>query len=280
MSSGYQTFTDLANSVFFSILVVVGVLGNVVQPLMFIAKAIAASGNFFEMIDAERVKAGGLTGPQVSAHGDIEFRDVCFSYPTRKDVQILRNFNAVFQAGKTTALVGPSGSGKSTIVALLERWYDLQEEVTKPGFPSVETVAKETTSQEDSANESTAVPNGGAIVTDGHDISTFDIKWWRSQIGLVQQEPFLFNDTIEKNVAYGLTGTQWESVSDTEKLELVKDACKEAYADDFINNLPKVQKPGILPDVLLTISIGLLHFSRRRRHKAQWWATSENCYRS
>lgn len=231
--------TYLSDRVFFSVLVVVGVMGSVVQPLMFISKAIAASGNFFDMIDAERVKSGGLTGPEVSAEGDIELRDVGFSYPTRPGVQVLQNFSAVFRAGKTTALVGPSGSGKSTIVGLLERWYELHEGVPRQEGMAVEILEKEA----DPGNlteRHTSRANHGSIYVGSHDISTFDLKWWRSQIGLVQQEPVLFNDTIEQNVAYGLTGTQWEKVDAVERLRLVKDACQEAYADGFISKLPKV----------------------------------------
>lgn len=214
-------------------------MGNIVQPLMFIAKAIAASGNFFAMIDADRVQADGLMGKEASVNGDIEFRDVHFSYPTRPGVKILNGFNAVFQAGKTTALVGPSGSGKSTIVALLERWYELHEEDVK----IVETARKGLPGAErpELVGEKIQPACSGSIITTGHETKTFNLKWWRSQIGLVQQEPFLFNDTIEKNVAYGLTGTQWENVSDAEKLELIKEACKEAYADDFITKLPRVR---------------------------------------
>jgi len=66
------------------------------------------------------------------------------------------------------------------------------------------------------------------------------LKWWRSQIGLVQQEPFLFNDTIFTNVANGLIGSQWEKESEEKKRELVKEACKEAFADEFIDKLPDV----------------------------------------
>lgn len=67
-----------------------------------------------------------------------------------------------------------------------------------------------------------------------------DLKWWRSQIGIVQQEPFLFDDTIQRNVEYGLVGTQWEDASPEKKTELVKEACREAYADEFIVRLPDV----------------------------------------
>lgn len=215
-------------------------MGNVVQPLMNIGKAIAASGNFFEMIDAPPVLSGGKKGPEISARGDIEFRDVNFSYPTRPGVQILRNFNALFQVGKTTAIVGPSGSGKSTIVALLECWYNLQEDISNSDPPGVDPSEKETTGKDPLPETNIKPINSGSIATSGQDINSFDTKWWRSQIGLVQQEPFLFNDTILRNVAYGLTGTQWETAEEAQKLELVKDACREAYADDFISRLPKV----------------------------------------
>lgn len=237
-------------------------MGNVVQPLMNIGKAIAASGNYFEMIDAPAVSSGGRSGPEVSARGDIEFRDVNFSYPTRPDVQILKNFNAIFQAGKTTAIVGPSGSGKSTIVALMECWYNLQDSPTHPSLPNTEAASEESPDEDKPSDESGRFANNGAIVTGGCDISTFNTKWWRSQIGLVQQEPFLFNDTIERNVAYGLTGTQWESIGEADKLELVKEACKEAYADEFINKLPKVRYSIPKWHKLLTLPIGLLDFRR------------------
>jgi ABC-type multidrug transport system fused ATPase/permease subunit len=115
--------------------------------------------------------------------------------------------NIRFERGKTTALVGPSGSGKSTIVALLERWY---------------------------------APEQGGIFLDERNIEELDLKWWRSQIGLVQQEPFLFNDTIFKNISFGLVGTRWENEPDSVKAELVENACKEAFADEFIERLPKV----------------------------------------
>lgn len=67
-----------------------------------------------------------------------------------------------------------------------------------------------------------------------------DLKWWRSQIGLVQQEPFLFNDTIYKNIEYGLIGTEWEHDTEDSKMEHVKRACKEAFAHKFIKRLPEV----------------------------------------
>lgn len=83
----------------------------------------------------------------------------------------------------------------------------------------------------------------GSITIGGRKLTDLDLKWWRSQIGLVQQEPFLFNQTIFENVAHGLVGTEWEDADLAIKTELVKSACKEAYADEFISRLPDVIKP-------------------------------------
>ena len=68
-----------------------------------------------------------------------------------------------------------------------------------------------------------------------------ELKSWRSQIGLVQQEPFLFNDTISRNVEYGLVGTEWEHGTKKQKRKLVEKACKEAFANEFIARLPEVR---------------------------------------
>ncbi|KAJ5369082.1 uncharacterized protein N7496_008842 [Penicillium cataractarum] len=192
--------------VFFSIMIAVSVLGGIATPLTMVFKAASASTSFFDIIDSERIVAGGVQDSEALAHGDIDFQNVEFTYPTRPESKILQEMNARFERGKTTALVGPSGSGKSTIVALLERWY---------------------------------TPEGGKISLGERNIEELDLKWWRSQIGLVQQEPFLFNDTIFKNVSFGLVGTKWENEPDSVKAELVENACKEAFADEFIERLPK-----------------------------------------
>ncbi|KAJ5753564.1 uncharacterized protein N7511_007717 [Penicillium nucicola] len=179
-------------TVFFSVLLVVTVLGNIASPLMIISKAISASGPFFEVIDAEhRTPLCGLRNPDISSQADIVFNNVSFAYPERP--------------------IGPSGSGKSTVVGLTERWYQI--------------------SSEREAAE-------GEILVDDHHINDLDVKWWRSQIGLVQQEPCLFNDSIYNNVAFGLIRSKWENESESVKMELVSAACKEAFADEFIERLP------------------------------------------
>lgn len=83
----------------------------------------------------------------------------------------------------------------------------------------------------------------GKILTSGHTLDEVDVKWWRSQIGLVQQEPFLFNDSIYTNVMHGLVGTQWEHEPLEVKQELAREACKEAFADEFVDRLPEVNLP-------------------------------------
>lgn len=82
----------------------------------------------------------------------------------------------------------------------------------------------------------------GFITVGGRPLREIDLKWWRMQIGLVQQEPFLFNDTIYKNVEFGLIGTEWEDAELEVKKDLVKQACKEAFADEFISRLPEVRR--------------------------------------
>jgi ABC-type multidrug transport system fused ATPase/permease subunit len=197
-------------------------MGGIISPLMAISKAVSASAAFFSVIDAERLPSGGFKEPEVSSQSDIVFENVTFAYPSRPSVSVLKGFSAVFQRGKTTAIVGPSGSGKSTIVTLLERWYQL-----------------------DSSGEREKM--SGEIRISDRNINSLDLKWWRTQIGLVQQEPFVFNDTVYNNVAFGLIGSQWEDASEEVKRGLVEKACKEAFVDEFVQRLPSVYTPSTSP---------------------------------
>ena len=150
------------------------------------------------------------------------------------------------EAGKITAIVGASGSGKSTIVGLLERWYELDEEKR---YTLPESAIKDEKKEKEKEKEKekavveehqTPVPLSGSILIGSHNLDTVGLKWWRSQIGLVQQEPFIFNDTIYKNVEHGLIGSEWEHEEPEKKRALVEEACKEAFADEFITKLPLV----------------------------------------
>ncbi|EPB87935.1 hypothetical protein HMPREF1544_05226 [Mucor circinelloides 1006PhL] len=132
-----------------------------------------------------------------SITGDIEFKNVVFSYPTRSDATILDTLSLKIKAGMTVAFVGPSGSGKSTTIQLMQRFYD---------------------------------PLSGSISLDGHDIKTLNVKHLRQSIGVVAQEPSLFNMSIRQNILMGSD----KEVSD----EKIISACKVANCYTFISQLP------------------------------------------
>jgi len=214
-----------------SVLISVMSLGSVIAPLNAAMKSAAAAADFFDMIDRPTISRDGLNDRDVSAANDIKFDGVTFAYPTRPHVKVLDDFSATFEKGKLTAIVGPSGSGKSTVVGLIERWYQLTPEMTAEKAPG---------SQRKVTNSENPVVLGGVIAIGEHNLKDLSVKWWRSQIGLVQQEPFVFNDTIFANVSYGLVGTEWENADETTRRARVKEACEEAFADEFISRLPLV----------------------------------------
>lgn len=238
--------------VLFSVFLMTVSLERIATPLLAVGKAMVAACEFFAVIDAPQPYKGHLKEPDVMATNDIVFKDVQFAYPSRPHVKVLDGLDLTIEAGKITAIVGPSGSGKSTIVGLIERWYSLQDEsmIAKTIEKDKKKDKKKKKGNEDEATGeevSTAVLEEdtgprvelrGIVETCGRNLRDIDLKWWRSQIGLVQQEPFLFNDTILNNVAFGLVGTEWENESDDKKKELVVEACKEAFADEFIDRLP------------------------------------------
>ncbi|CAG8952578.1 hypothetical protein HYFRA_00009684 [Hymenoscyphus fraxineus] len=215
-------------------------------PIMAVAKASAAATDFFAVIDAPKPKQTGLSAPDVSPREDILLDSVTFAYPSRPHNKVLDNLSMKFEAGKITAIVGASGSGKSTIVGLLERWYELDNNSIFKIPESVMLDEKEKKKREEEKKkkaelEETKEPDvelSGRILVGGKNLDTFDLQWWRSQIGLVQQEPFIFNDTIRKNVEYGLIGSDWEDAAQGVKDRLVEEACKEAFADEYIVKLP------------------------------------------
>jgi ATP-binding cassette subfamily B (MDR/TAP) protein 1 len=174
-----------------------------------IVNARGAAAKLFATIDRvpliDSASPDGLKPDANTVKGHITLHDVRFNYPSRPDIPVLQAVNLSFPAGKTTALVGASGSGKSTIIALIERFYD---------------------------------PASGSIQFDGTNIKDLNIKWLRSQIGLVSQEPTLFSTTIRGNVEHGFLGTGLEHLPDEERMAKVKEACTKANADDFITALP------------------------------------------
>jgi ABC-type multidrug transport system fused ATPase/permease subunit len=159
------------------------------------ARSQAAGDRIFEILDAEsavkeKPDAVELKDPK----GEVQFDHVAFGYDSISAV--LRDISIDAKPGEIIALLGPTGSGKSTVVNLLPRFYDV---------------------------------TGGSITIDGHDIRDLTLSSLRNTIGIVQQEIFLFIDSIRENIRYG---AQW--VSDEEVIE----AAKVARIHDFIMTLP------------------------------------------
>ncbi|TYJ55629.1 hypothetical protein B9479_003661 [Cryptococcus floricola] len=195
-------------TVFMSILIGSFSMAMLAPEMAAVTKARGAAAKLFSTIDRvppiDSASPDGLTPDSV--RGEISLEGVKFHYPSRPGVPILKGFTTTFEAGKTFALVGASGSGKSTVISLIERFYD---------------------------------PIAGTVKLDGTDIKTLNLKWLRQQIGLVSQEPTLFGTTVRGNVEHGLIGSKWEHASPEEKYELVKKACIDANAHDFIMRLPE-----------------------------------------
>ncbi|KAH7686350.1 Xenobiotic-transporting ATPase protein [Dioscorea alata] len=122
--------------------------------------------NRIPKIDTEDPK--GLTLDHIQ--GEIEFKNIRFSYPSRPDTLVIKDFTLCVPAGKTVALVGTSGSGKSTAIALLQRFYDTDE---------------------------------GIVKIDGIDVKNLQLKWIRGKMGLVSQEHGLFGTSIKENILFG-----------------------------------------------------------------------------
>ncbi|MEK5396142.1 ABC transporter ATP-binding protein [Paenibacillus sp. FSL K6-2859] len=159
-------------------------------------KGIAGFKRYLEIIDTEPDISDKPDAVEVSTlHGDIIFQNVFFGYD--EDRPVLQNISLKVKAGETIAFVGPSGAGKTTICSLLPRFYDV---------------------------------TGGAITIDGIDIRDMKLESLRKQIGIVQQDVFLFSGTIRENIAYGKLDA---------KLPEIWEAARRAHLEDLIQNLPE-----------------------------------------
>ena len=134
--------------------------------------------------------------------GDIVFRDVVFSYPSRPDTRILDGLSCIVPAQKALAIVGESGSGKSTLGSLLLRLYD---------------------------------PASGSISIGGMETASMDEHQLRRQIGTVSQEPVLFSSSIRENILYGSVEEGRGGV----RQSIVEECAREANAHDFISAFPE-----------------------------------------
>ncbi|KAL4320282.1 hypothetical protein GQ457_18G001080 [Hibiscus cannabinus] len=147
-------------------------LGLALADLKYFTEAAIAATRIFAGIDRIPEIDGEDTKGIVldTVQGDVEFEHIEFTYPSRPNSMVLKDFNLKVEAGKTVALVGSSGSGKSTVIALLQRFYDV---------------------------------SNGVVKIDGVDMRTLQLQWIRGKMGIVSQEHALFGTSIKENIMFG-----------------------------------------------------------------------------
>uniref|UniRef100_UPI0037E70972 ATP-binding cassette sub-family B member 10, mitochondrial n=1 Tax=Semicossyphus pulcher TaxID=241346 RepID=UPI0037E70972 len=201
MASQHMTVGELSSFLMYTFWVGISVAGlsSFYSELM---KGFGAGSRLWELLDRkpEFPLNEGLVLPADQLKGRLEFCDVSFAYPTRKEAPIFQNLSLLVPAGTIMAVVGPSGSGKSSLVSLLLRLYDA---------------------------------DAGIITVDGHDIRDLNPYWLRSHIGTVSQEPVLFSCSIRDNIAYGAVDP--EAVTSEE----IYRAARVANAYNFIQDFPE-----------------------------------------
>lgn len=134
--------------------------------------------------------------------GRIELKNVKFTYPTKKEVQVLKGITLEVENSKNrvVALCGTSGCGKSSIISMIERFYD---------------------------------PEEGQVLFNGVDIKDIDPRWYHEQVSIVQQEPVLFSGTIRENILYGLSV---DGLTEEQIIAKMDEACLSANAAEFIKD--------------------------------------------
>ncbi len=176
MGARYVQQGDMEVGNLFSFILYTGIIGGAIASFgslyTTLAGAIGATERVQEILnsDSELDLNDSKEKNQIQLKGDIEFKGVQFSYPTRPDIEVLKNISLEVKSGQKIALVGQSGSGKSTIVQLLMRFYDL---------------------------------GSGNILVDGKNIESYGYSAFRQNIGIVPQEVLLFGGTIKENILYG-----------------------------------------------------------------------------
>ncbi|XP_060659642.1 multidrug resistance protein homolog 49 [Drosophila nasuta] len=165
--------------------------------------AIISAGRLMKLFEKTPTQSNPPLNPYNTAEkseGDIVYENVKFEYPTRKDTPILHGLNLTIKKNTTVALVGPSGSGKSTCIQLLLRYYD---------------------------------PVSGSVNLSGVPSTDFPLDTIRSKLGLVSQEPVLFDRTIAENIAYG------NNFRDDVPMQEIIEAAKKANIHNFVSSLPQ-----------------------------------------
>ena len=144
--------------------------GGIAELYTQIQKAIGATERVFELLGEKPEKINSNPTATQKIKGDVTFKNVQFTYPSRKEIQVLKDVNFTASYGQKIAVVGPSGAGKSTIASLLLRFYDIE---------------------------------GGEILVDGKNIYDYDLETLRGNMSIVPQDVILFGGTIKENIAYG-----------------------------------------------------------------------------
>jgi ABC-type multidrug transport system fused ATPase/permease subunit len=155
--------------------------GGIAEMYAQIQKAVGATERVFELLEEtpEEINAKPRLSAVEKIKGNVSFNNVAFSYPSRKEVQVLKNVNFNAEFGQKIAIVGPSGAGKSTISSLLLRFYDI---------------------------------TSGEILVDGKNIYDYDLENLRGNMSIVPQDVILFGGTIRENIAYGNPNASEEEI--------------------------------------------------------------------
>jgi ATP-binding cassette subfamily B protein len=185
LQSGQITAGELTRFVLYSTFVA-GAMGQAAELYSQVQKTVGASQRVRELLREDAEPSGShpqhtpAAAPQAARlHGDIEFRNVTFRYPSRPEITVLDDICLRAKPGQVTALVGPSGAGKTTLTALLFRFY---------------------------------APEAGQLLFDGRDAQRFELSALREQLALVPQDVLLFGGSIADNIRYGKPGASLEEV--------------------------------------------------------------------
>lgn len=200
ISNGSMAAGELFSFVLYTVFIA-GMISGLAEVYAQLQKAVGATENLFEILDEPIEKVG----PQKQLHdhqllnGNIEFKNVSFNYPTRTDIDVLKNLSFSIKSNQMVALVGPSGAGKSTVVNLLMRFYE---------------------------------PLSGNILFDNKNSKDFPLTELRQQIAVVPQDVFLFGGTIRENIAYGKQNATEEDI-----IEAARQANAWSFIETFPEGL-------------------------------------------
>lgn len=190
VANGDIILADLLTFIFYTAFIggSVGGLGDIYAQLQ---KTIGASERILEILnDPSEIELENNKSIETPLFGTIELKDLHFTYPSRKELEILKGINFTIQPGQKIAIVGPSGTGKSTLAQLLMRFYE---------------------------------PSTGGIYLNGKNITDLPVESWRKLVAMVPQEVLLFGGSIRENIGYGNPNASQEEIEKAAELAYAKD---------------------------------------------------------